>query len=390
MNYILCDIDREHFFPFTITKPVADLRVGILTIREKWECFLGERLSTVTEPYLIPKFPSRKAAQNTCINASVLPDTHLVEAIRSLHNGESLWRGKLFIAACGGKDMIAFPPVEMLRAGKKKSYRRKAGHLQRIWDLFLHNDAQIRADFDLLTAGRKSAAIPKSVSVRNKSQVFIEPGAVVTDSVLNAGTGPIYIGADAEVMEGCTVRGPFALCSHGVLKMGARIYGATTLGPWCKAGGEINNSIMSGYSNKAHEGFLGNSVIGEWCNLGAGTNNSNLKNNYSDVSVWNFRSGGMKTSGLRFCGLFMGDYSRSGIDTMFNTGTVTGVSANIFGGGFPPKFIPSFSWGGAEGFERYRPAKAMEAVAAMYKRRGKRFGKKDSDLFRVLYKRRDI
>ena len=241
-----------------------------------------------------------------------------------------------------------------------------------LWDIFSKNDSAIRDDFSLLTEGRKSQPISSSNKFAGSQQIFIEKGAVVECSVLNATNGPIYIGKNAEVMEGCLIRGPFALGENAVLKMGAKIYGATTIGPYCKVGGEVNNSVFQSNSNKAHDGFLGNSVIGEWCNLGADTNNSNLKNNYANVKIWSHATEEMVDTGMQFCGLFMGDHSKSGINTMFNTGTVVGVNANIYGSDFPIHFVPSFSWGTAQGFSDYRLEKALEVAERVMARRNQK------------------
>src|SRR5690606_7840722 len=247
-------------------------------------------------------------------------------------------------------------------------------------DIFSKNTLAIQADFDLLTKGRQSAAIPDSVFCINRKNIFVEEGARLNFASLNASDGPIYIGKNAEIMEGCTIRGPFALCDSSTLKMQTKIYGGTSIGPHSKVGGEVNNSVIFGYSNKAHDGFLGNSVIGEWCNLGADTNNSNLKNNYAEVKLWDYEKEGFANTGLQFCGLMMGDHSKCGINTMFNTGTVVGVSANIFGSGFPRNFIPSFSWGGSGGFTTYNTEKAFEVAKVVMSRRNIEFSDLDAKI----------
>ena len=253
------------------------------------------------------------------------------------------------------------------------------------WELFLKNDIALRDDFTIVTKGRKSMALSLSNHSVQPENIFIEEGAKVEYSILNASTGPIYIGAGAEIMEGCLVRGPFSLGEQGVIKMGTRIYGATTIGPGCKAGGEISNSILMENSNKAHDGFLGNSVIGDWCNLGADTNNSNLKNNYGEVKAWNYLQNQFINTGQMFCGLFMGDHSKSSINTMFNTGTTTGVFANIFEAGFPEKFIPSFYWSGKDEPKTFLLDKALELAATVYARRGKQFDQIDADIITHLF-----
>ena len=257
--------------------------------------------------------------------------------------------------------------------------------IERPWDIFTLNAGAIEDDFNRLTAGRTSAPVPSSNRVINGDRVFLEEGARAECAILNAHTGAIYLGRDSEVMEGVMIRGPFALGDQGVIKMGAKIYGATTVGPGAKAGGEINNSVIFGNSNKAHDGFLGNSVIGEWCNLGADTNNSNLKNNYSEVKVWSYAEKTIVGTGLQFCGLFMGDHSKCGINTMFNTGTVVGVFANIFGAGFPAKHIPSFTWGMPEEGTLFLPDKAIELAERVMARRNVMLSDADRELVSQLY-----
>ena len=257
--------------------------------------------------------------------------------------------------------------------------------IKNTWDLFSLNEQAIQSDFELITEGKKSQPIPDGVQAIQKEHIFIEEGATVLFSSLNASKGPIYIGKGAEIMEGCSVRGPFAMCEHSVLKMGTKIYGATTLGPYCKVGGEVSNSVLFGYSNKGHDGFLGNSVIGEWCNLGADTNTSNLKNNYAQVKLWNYQQNKFTDTGLQFCGLMMGDHSKCGINTMFNTGTVVGVSANVFGAGFPRNFIPSFSWGGPSGFKTYQLKKVFEVAKVVMKRRSLNFSEQDQRILEFIF-----
>jgi UDP-N-acetylglucosamine diphosphorylase/glucosamine-1-phosphate N-acetyltransferase len=385
MNYILCDIKRANLFPFTLMRPVADVRTGILTIREKWEKYLEEKTSTCTDDYLSEKYPLKTEAQNICINASVLPTENLVTKIKSLKQSQQIiYKGKI-VAVCLVEDEIKFNSLpESFEGFETINYTEELLMIENIWDIFLLNDKTIRADFNLLTHTRKSEKISSSNKVIGE-EIFIESGAKIECSIINASTGPVYIGKHAEVMEGSIIRGPLALCEHSTLKMGAKIYGATTVGPHSKVGGEVSNSVIFGYSNKAHDGFLGNSVIGEWCNLGADTNNSNLKNNYSHVKVWSFSEKKFIDTGLQFCGLFLGDHSKTGINSMFNTGTVTGVCCNIFGGDFPPKDIPSFFWGGSNGFEMFKLNKAIELATEVYKRRNMVFEEKEVALMKYLY-----
>ncbi|MBU3012122.1 GlmU family protein [Polaribacter vadi] len=366
MNYILFDGDvRKSLLPFTYTKPVADLRVGILSIREKWEKYLSLTTTTVTEEYLEEKYPMVEMAENILINASFCPTNSLVEKVKNLSENEAIFKGD---------DVIAFFTSDTQEEVNFEEYTaiefdEDIIQIKNTWDIFSLNNKAIQEDFDLITEGRTSQPIPDTVQCVNKENIFIEEGAKISFAILNASNGPIYIGKDAEIMEGCVVRGALAMCDHSVLKLGAKIYGATTLGPYCKVGGEVNNSVLMGYSSKAHDGFLGNSVLGEWCNLGADTNNSNLKNNYAEVKLWDYETGRFAKTGLQFCGLMMGDHSKCGINTMFNTGTVVGVSANIYGSGFPRNFVPSFSWGGASGFTEYKTNKVYEVATVVMQRR---------------------
>ncbi|WP_438978152.1 GlmU family protein [Polaribacter sp.] len=366
MNYILFDGDvRNALLPFTYTKPVADLRIGILTIREKWEKYLGLTTTTITEDYLEEKYPMVEMPENIMINASFCPNDGLVEMVKNLSEKEAIFKGE---------DVIAFYTTDTQEEVNFEDYKQvefteDVLQIKNTWDIFSLNNKAIEQDFNLITKNRKSQPIPAGVNTVNQENIFLEEGAKLTFCTLNASTGPIYIGKDAEIMEGCIVRGALAMCDNSVLKLGAKIYGATTIGPHSKVGGEVNNSVLMGYSNKGHDGFLGNSVLGEWCNLGADTNNSNLKNNYAEVRLWDYNTGRFAKTGLQFCGLMMGDHSKCGINTMFNTGTVVGVSANIFGSGFPRNFIPSFSWGGASGFTEYKTNKVFEVANEVMKRR---------------------
>lgn len=366
MNYILFDGSvRNQLLPFTFTRPVADIRVGILTIRDKWEKHLSVTTTTVTEDYLGDHWPMVELEENVLINASFLPIPSLVEEIKKLSINEAIFYEDEPIAFFSSEGQeIDFDTFKILEFQDENLLR-----ISHTWDIFSKNHQAIAQDFELLTQGRKSQPIPESTAAFNPDAIFIEEGAQLPLCSLNATNGPIYIGKNAEIMEGCTIRGPFALCEGATVKMSAKIYGGTTVGPYCKVGGEINNSVLFGHSNKGHDGFLGNSVIGEWCNLGADTNNSNLKNNYAEVRLWDYETEGFAKTGLQFCGLMMGDHSKCGINTMFNTGTVVGVSANIFGSGFPRNFIPSFSWGGNAGMTTYKTEKAFEVAEVVMSRR---------------------
>ena len=382
MNYILFDSDvRNSLLPFTYTRPVAEIRIGILTIREKWEFFLGFTTTTITEEYLEAKYPMVELNKNILINASFLPTKNLVNQVRKLSKNQAIFQGEQVVAffTSDTQENVDFDSYEQLE------FQEDLIQIKHTSDIFSLNDKAIQADFDLLTQGRTSQPIPDGVHTIQKQNIFIEQGATVSYSSLNASKGPIYIGKDSEIMEGCLVRGPFALGKNSILKMGTKAYGATTLGPHCKVGGEINNSVLFGYSSKGHEGFLGNSVLGEWCNIGADSNSSNLKNNYAEVKLWNYENERFTNTGLQFCGLMMGDHSKCGINTMFNTGTVVGVSANIFGSGFPRNFIPSFSWGGAAGFTTYQMKKVIEVAKVVMKRRDLELSETDISILQHVF-----
>jgi UDP-N-acetylglucosamine diphosphorylase/glucosamine-1-phosphate N-acetyltransferase len=382
MNYILFDSDvRNTLLPFTYTRPVADIRVGILTIREKWEKHLGLTTTTITEEYLEEKYPMVEMEENILINASFCPTEYLVEQVKNLSKNEAIFKGD---------DVIAFYTAESQEEVNFDEYsqiefKEELIQIKNTWDIFTYNGKAIQLDYDLITEGRTSEPIPEGVQVLNKENIFIEAGAEIVFSTLNASEGPIYIGKDALVMESSSIRGPFAMCEKAVLKMGAKMYKDTTIGPYSKVGGEISNSVIFGYSSKGHDGYLGNSVLGEWCNLGADTNTSNLKNNYAEVKLWDYESGRFAKTGLQFCGLLMGDHSKCGINTMFNTGTIVGVSVNIFGSGFPRNFIPSYSWGGAAGFTTFQMNKVSEVATAVMQRKSLVFDDKDQKILDHIF-----
>ncbi len=382
MNYILFDGNvRNQLLPFTFTRPVAEIRIGILTLREKWEMLLEATTSTHTEDYLSVRFPIKKTDENVYINASVVPTANLVNIVKGLESKQALFIDDEPIAyQAGVEEEVDFSSYEIIQYTDGDLLR-----VEHTWDIFSKNHEAIRRDFELLTKGRKSQPIPEGVFTENPEAIFIEEGATVRFSHLNASAGPIYIGKNAEIMEGSLVRGPFALCEGSTLKMGAKIYTGTTVGPYSKVGGEVNNCVIFGYSNKGHDGFLGNSVLGEWCNLGADTNNSNLKNNYAEVRLWSYETQNYARTGLQFCGLMMGDHSKCGINTMFNTGTVIGVSANIFGSGFPRNFIPSFSWGGREKWMTYKTNKVFETARIAMARRGVEFTEDDASILEHVF-----
>jgi UDP-N-acetylglucosamine diphosphorylase/glucosamine-1-phosphate N-acetyltransferase len=382
MNYILFDGPvRNALLPFTFTRPVADILIGIMTIRQKWEARLGSTITTITEDYLSVKFPMVEMEENVMINAAYLPNDTLAEMVSDLRENQAIFKGDDVIAffTTENQEEVDFDSYEIIQ------YNGDCLTVEHTWDIFSKNDAAIRADFNFLTEDRKSHPIPKSVNVIAPENIFIEEGAKLEFVTLNASTGPIYIGKNTEIMEGTVIRGPFALCENAQVKLNAKVYGATTVGPGSRIGGEVKNSVLFANSNKGHDGFLGDSVLGEWCNIGADSNNSNLKNNYEEVKLWSYETEGFAKTGLQFCGLMMGDHSKCGINTMFNTGTVVGVSANIFGSGFPRNFVPSFSWGGAAGFTTYVTKKAFETAKLVMGRRNIEFDETESAILEHIF-----
>ncbi len=374
--------------PMTYTRPLADIRVGILTIREKWQRhFPDASISILTRPYLSKKYPTHEAECQLFIAGHIFPNKELAEAIANLQIGEALKAGDELIAYCGTKD--AFESEKFV---KVIAYNGEIDGIHLLYDIFQKNDAQLKSDFRMITAGRPSKPVSESCTVIGPRMlddglptIFIEEGASVEAAILNTNAGPIYIGKDATVMEGSCIRAPFAACEHAQVNMGTKIYGATTLGPFCKVGGELNNVVMLGYSNKAHDGFLGNAVIGEWCNIGAGTNASNLKNDYTEIKLWNYRTHRFMRTGLQFCGLIMGDHSKAGINCMFNTATVVGVGVNIHGAGFPRNFVASFLEGSVAGYSDVSVNKFFDTAKRMMSRRGKELGDEDKEIFESIY-----
>lgn len=385
MHLILFDDPSwDNLLPLTFTRPVSGLRVGILTIEEKWGRILGTTPSWKTRPYLAVKFPAVSGDENLLINGSLLPNAELAERIGSLKQDEALKQeGVLLAVKCGRKNADQFDINDWI--GKAGEYGKPVSLVDYPWQIFSLNGQEIRADFELVTHGRESEKLSETVRTLHPENIFVEKGFRGEYITLNATNGPIYLGADSEIMEGSAIRAPFALCEESVVKLSGKIYGPTTIGPYSKVGGEINNSVIQANSNKAHDGFLGNAVIGEWCNLGADTNCSNLKNNYADVKIWNYLQKRFIETGRQFCGLIMGDHSKCGINTMFNTGTVVGVSVNLFGPGFPGTFIPSFSWGGATGFTTYKMEKAMETAAMVLERKEEELTEEDRDILRYIF-----
>ena len=389
MNILFFDepTTKTSLLPFTFTRPVSEIRIGILTIKEKWEKWLPANYSYLTDDYLSKKYTQQKSKKNLYLNGSVLPNSALIGALKTLKENQILLKDRLPIAFYGNIDSIEeFNPAVFGANFEEVPFSHEILSVQHTYDIFIHNGAAIRSDFNLLTLGRNSQPIedPHTI-VYNAPNIFIEEGVQIRSAILNAGNGPIYIGANAEIREGSIIRGATSIGAHSVLNLGARIIGDATIGPYCKVGGEISNSIIFGYSNKSHDGFLGNSVIGEWCNLGANTNTSNLKNDYKNVRIWNYNEERFTDIGSQFCGLMMGDHSKCGINSMFNTGTVVGVSANIFGSGYPRTFIPSFSLGGARGFKTYQFKKALEVMPLVFERRKKILTEEDVDLLKHIF-----
>lgn len=369
--------DWSNLRPLTLTKPISHLRIGILKIYEKWNLLLNTTVKTKTTEKYLSSFNNFNNKENAVfINSSLIPNKSLVKAIKNLKEGESLYKDGFLIAHNKGNSKFE----------KEISYDDKILKINFPWDIFKLNEKAIALDFKNLTKGKKSQELSNTnIILGKKENIFLETGAKVEASVLNTNGGYIYLGKNSEIMEGSLVRGSFVLCNDATLKLSSKIYGATTIGPHSKVGGELNNSVIQGFSNKGHDGFLGNSVIGEWCNLGADTNNSNLKNNYGEVKSWNYQKQEYINTGLQFLGLIMGDHSKCGINTMFNTGTVVGVFANIFGGDFPPKYIPSYSWGGAKGFQTYKIEKAIEVAKAVMQRRNIKLSEEEKEILQYIF-----
>lgn len=383
MDLILFDTEaRRRLFPLTLTKAVADIRTGILTIKERWEKITGDKVFVLTDIYLQPLYDTIPAGNYLLINASVIPNPDLISTITSLPDNRAiqdengLIAGKAFIQSLSSFEELSllFEGISIIATVKR---------LRFLNEIFLRNEEMIRFDFQLLTNGRISNGFNNSVNITNASQIFIEDGAEITFGNLNASPGPIYIGKNATVMEGCLIRGPFAIGEGAVLKMGTKVYGATTIGPYCTAGGEIKNSVLSGFSNKAHNGYLGDSVIGEWCNLGAGTSNSNVKNTGGEINTWNYYEKDYVPSGKK-CGVIMGDYCRTAINASINTGTVIGVCSNVFGEGLTPKFIPDFTWGITEQ-KRYDFEKAVKDITNWKKMKNKTMSEPEKKILKHIF-----
>ncbi len=389
MNIILFDDDtREKLLPLTYTKPVGMLRLGVLTIKEKWEKFFSANVSFITQDYLSDKFPIQIEDKNYVINSSTLPSFHICKLIEQLQENEALLKdGDLIAALLNRKqfdNLIHNEDINELAGfeiGETPLLR-----ITQLSDIFSLNAKAIENDYELLTKKRETMPIPSFARVTGRENIFVEEGAEISLCSINATDGPVYIGKNAKILEGCLIKGPFVLGDNSVLKMGAKIYGGTTIGPHCKVGGEVSNVVMQGYSNKGHDGYLGNAVIGEWCNLGAATNNSNLKNNYGEVKLWDYSSRSFAKTGLQFCGLIMGDHSKAGINSMFNTGTVVGMACNLFGAGYHKNFIPSFSWGGPDSsYKTHRVDKVIETAQLVMQRRGITLEEEDINIMKHVF-----
>ncbi|WP_316820645.1 GlmU family protein [Pedobacter gandavensis] len=364
--------------PLSFTRPVADLRVGILTIAQKWERHLNATAGFLTIPYLSVKYPAVNARLH--INGSVCPDEGLLEAISLLRDGEVLKQQEVLIAYAAPFGTSPAQTADL----RPVNYEGELIRILHPEDIFKNNDVELKKDFSLLTKGRSSAAL-SNTNVILGDQVFVEEGGGAECATLNSLSGPIYIGKNSQIWEGAHIRGSFALCHNSQVKMGAKIYSQTTIGPFSRVGGEINNSVIWGYSSKGHEGYLGNSVLGQWCNIGADTNNSNLKNNYAEVKIWDYSKDDFRPTGMLFCGMVMADHVKCGINTMFNTGSVIGVGVNVFGSGFPKTFIPDFSWGGAEGFQTYRLEKMFETAEHVFERRDTPFDEVEKNILTAVF-----
>ncbi|RRB04860.1 GlmU family protein [Larkinella rosea] len=388
-NLILFDDPtiRTALLPFTFTRPVSEIRIGICTITEKWAQQLQTKPSFLTELYLQIKYPRLVTQDGFFVNGAICPTKSLINALNGLKPGVGLVTPDGLLVALRSEKLLSSVP-SVADADTVAVFDEPLTIIRNLPDLFANNAEQIRADFERLTAGRTSQAITDPhTRCYAPENIFVEEGAVIRAAVLNAENGPIYVGKNAMIQEGTVMLGPFALCDHATVNWGGKMRSNTTIGPYTKVGGEISNSVFFGYSNKGHDGFLGNSVIGEWCNLGANTNNSNLKNDYTNVSLYSYATGQFENTGRLFCGLMMGDYTKVGISTMFNTGTVVGVNGNVFGAGFQPKYIPSFSWGGgAEGFTNYRLEKALQVARETIGRRGRVFDEVEETILREVHR----
>lgn len=382
MNYIIFDDSsiRAILLPLTFVRPVSEIRFGIDTITEKWQDYLDDSVSFATQDYLQEKYPLQLQSDNIFINGAVCPNAALLEAILGLSSGQLLSLEGVTLAYRSASLLDTLDTIEVIE------WDGTATIIRQLTDIFLLNGEQIKADFARITHGRTSQPITdRFTAVYNESQIFVEEGVNIKAATLNAEKGPIYLGKDVIIMEGAKIQGPFAILEGSVVNLDGKMRPNTTIGPGCKVGGEVSNVVIFGNSNKGHEGFMGNSVIAEWCNWGADTNNSNLKNDYSKVELWSYVTNRFENSGLQFAGLIMGDHSKCGINTMFNTGTVVGINCNIFGADFQPKHIPSFAWGGSAGFKTYHLRKANQVARAVLERRGRVFEGIEENILKAVF-----
>lgn len=375
------DQSRESLFPLTFTRPIADLRIGILKISEKWLFHFNGEASYLTEEYLSLKFPFSSSDDNLFVNGSICPNHNLIAAVKKLENNEALVQDNICLAVRTNQSDFQY---QNLATFKSIDFQGDVHQIIYPENIFTGNDKEIRADFELITQGRVSKKLNSTNTIIGED-IFVEDGVEADCCTFNTKNGPIYLGKNAQVWEGTHVRGALALCNDAQIKMGAKIYGATTIGPNARVGGEINNAVIWGNSSKGHDGYLGNAVIGEWCNIGADANNSNLKNNYAEVKLWDYTTERFRKTGLQFCGLIMADHAKCGINTMFNTGTVVGVAANVFGAGFPRNFIPDFAWGGAQGFEVYTQIKMFETAQKVFERKNQVFDATEKDILAHIF-----
>ena len=377
MNVILFDKNPKLFYPLSLTRPISEFKIGIFTIKQKWSQYY-DNISYSCEQHLNNIYPTLIAKNNLWIDSTIIPNNNLIVELNSLKNGEALYQDDILIAFVSEKFKL------------EKLYKRKTSlkiiRINTLTDIFTINSSEIRNDFKLIEKKDNSLLDRKSIKVfGDNTDIYIHPNAKLKNATLNSENGPIFIDEDCDIMENVSIRGPFSINKSSVVKMGAKIYEGCSIGPFCKIGGEVSNSVFFGYSSKSHDGFIGNSVIGKWCNLGADTNNSNLKNNYSNVKLWNYEFQSFVDTGLQFCGMIMGDHSKTGINTMINTGSVIGVGVNLFGPGFTRNFIPSFSWGGSNGFTEHKFNMFKETSIRVMKRRNKCFDKNQSNLYETVF-----
>ncbi|WP_185873775.1 putative sugar nucleotidyl transferase [Blattabacterium cuenoti] len=391
--FILYDgnIEWKNLLPITFTRPISEIRLGIFTIRERWEKYMGGKALIYTKKFLSKKYSfgldlkKKDILKNILfINSSFIPNKKLIQVIFDLKENEAIFFKEKMIAI----KLSYFyykKNFQKIKKYKKIYHINKVIYIQYPWDIFINNESVLKQDYTILTKGKSSFNVFGNNHLLYKEKIFLEENIYAENIVLNAKIGPIYIEKGVKIMEGSMIRGPVAICKKSILNMGTKIYGSTTIGPFCKVGGEIKNSVIFSYSNKAHDGFLGNTILGEWCNIGAGTNISNLRNDYSKVTVWNYEKKDFFPIDIQFFGIIMGDYSKSSINTQFNTATIVGVNTNIFGYGFPPRYIPSFSFGGIQNKKVISFQKVCDTAEIMMKRRNVFFSFLDKDILEYLY-----